>query len=138
MEMGKHSNSQDDEPKRVPPENEADSLRNADQSDSSESNDELGHGTVDDVVEAGHADNDAEHDIDATVVGIEPMDRREESASGKNEENNQGEGTVGDVSDLESADRSNADESNADETDLDATIVGIDPTVGLERKRVER
>ena len=65
MEMGKHSNSQDDEPKRVPPENEADSLRSSDQSDSNQNSNELGHGTVDDVEEAGHADNDAEYDIDA-------------------------------------------------------------------------
>lgn len=127
MEMGKHSNSQDDEPKRVPPENEADSLRNADQSDSSENSNELGHGTVDDVEEAGHADNDAEYDIDATVAGIEPMDLREEVASGKKDANDQGEGTVGDVSDLESADK-----SNAAEADIDATVVDIDPTVGLE------
>ena len=127
MEMGKHSNSQDDEPKRVPPENEADSLRSSDQSDSNQNSNELGHGTVDDVEEAGHADNDAEYDIDATVAGIEPMDLREKAASGKNGANDQGEGTVGDVSDLESADK-----GNAADADLDATVVGIDPTVGLE------
>ncbi len=96
MEMGKHSNSQDDEPKRVPPENEANSLRSSDQSDSSENSNELGHATVDDVGEAGHADNDAEYDIDATVEGIEPMDLRQEVPSEKNSVNEQGEGTLGD------------------------------------------
>ena len=71
-------------------------------------------GRLDDVEEAGHADNDAEYDIDATVAGIEPMDLREEAASGMNDANDQGEGTVGDVSDLESADKGNAADADLD------------------------
>ncbi|OUW86657.1 MAG: hypothetical protein CBD74_02195 [Saprospirales bacterium TMED214] len=127
MQMGKKINSQDDESKRVPPENEDEILRHAEPSDSSANINELGHGTVDDAEEAGQADDHAEDDIDATIVGIESVDPREEVLSGTKGTSDQGVGTVGDVSDLESADG-----SNAAEDDLDATIVGIDPTVELE------
>ena len=125
--MGKHSNSQDDDPKRVPPENDTDGMRNADQSDADQDDNDFGHGTVGDVEQASPVGDDAEFDIDATVAGIEPMDPRGEMAPEKKDEQDQSDGTVGDVSDFESA-----DESDASESDLDATVVDIAPAIGLE------
>ena len=108
MEMGKKNKSQDNELKRVPPENEDEILRNADPSDSSEAMNEPGHGTVDDADEAEQADGNAEDDIDATVVAIESVVPREEVLSANKGMPDQDAGTARDVSDLDSADESNA------------------------------
>ncbi|MDB4749388.1 protein kinase [Rubripirellula sp.] len=121
--MGNNSNSQDDDPKRVPPENEADDSRDADQASSDENRDGLGHGTVGDVEDAGGAIDDP----DATVLGIESMDLQEETDQKKDAADDQGDGTVGDVSEVEAS--GNGREVQAD---LDATIVDIDPTVACD------
>ena len=73
--MGKNSNSQDDEPKPVPPGNAADGSRKAEQPASDENRNDPGHGTVADVE---NTDNGSENEIDATIAGIESVDMQED------------------------------------------------------------
>ncbi|MDB4393875.1 protein kinase [Rhodopirellula sp.] len=130
--MGNISNSQDDESKPVPPQNEAGGSHNEGQTPSGENPTEPGHGTVEDVVDSNVKDG-AESEIDATVADIESMNLEDEAEDSEelnhqqDAANKQGDGTVGDVTEVESF-----DDGGQGEVDLDATFVDIDPTVGLE------
>ena len=63
--MGNISNSQDDESKPVPPQNEAGGSHNDGQTPSGENTNKPGHGTVEDIVDSNVEDG-AESEIDAT------------------------------------------------------------------------
>ena len=73
--MSNNSNSQDDEPKPVPPGNEAGGSQKPEQPAFDENPNEPGHGTVADVE---NADNGSDCEIDATIAGIESMDMQED------------------------------------------------------------
>ena len=100
--MGNISNSQDDESKPVPPQNEAGGSHNEGQTPSGENPTEPGHGTVEDVVDSNVKDG-AESEIDATVADIESMNLEDEAEDSEelnhqqDAANKQGDGTVGDV-----------------------------------------
>ncbi len=139
--MVNHKNNQDDESKPVPQENDAESMQNGELPERGENHNEPGHGTVGNTENSGSLDGGSEVDLDATVVGIESMDFQEggdkavgDTEGGDREDAGQSP-SDGTVVDIDEDDVSS--ESGDVDVDLDATVVGLDPTAGVDLKQAE-